>query len=552
MSNFIPTYRWLNPASQLMLDRDYLLPGQTLDQRVSIMADAAEKILAWPGFAARFKANVQRGWYSIASPIWTNFGTDRGFPISCFGSNISDSMFSILETHREIGTMTQHGGGTSAWMGDIRSRGMPIRGKGTTCGSVHFAQLFDTLVNVVSQGSVRRGEWAGYWPIDHGDIREVLTIRKEGSPLQKISYGVCVSDAWMKTMIDGDKECREIWAEVIKARIETGYPYILFSDTVNRNTVDVYRDKKMMIKHSNLCSEILLPDTDEESFVCDLSSMNVRYFDEWEDTDAVELLVAFLDAVMSEFIVKAKKEPAMVKAVRFAERHRALGVGWLGWHGYLQSKMVPWESMEAKRLNAKVAKTIQTRAWKGSAELARRYGEPDVLKGYGRRNTTLTAIAPTKSSSFILGQESASIEPVASCYYISDTQKIKHTVKNVHLEALLETKGLNTDETWMAILKDRGSVRRISGLAQDEKDVFKTFAEISPMECVVQAAQRQSWVDQGQSLNLLIPMGTPVKDINKLIITAWELGVKTLYYNKSVNAAQEFTRNILDCVSCES
>jgi ribonucleoside-diphosphate reductase alpha chain len=545
-------YTWLTEPSQLFLERDYLLKGQTVDERVDIICSTAEKILDKPGFAKRFKDNIQKGWYSLSSPIWSNLGTDRALPISCFGSYISDTMDSILYTHAEVGAMTKIGGGTSAYFGKLRGRGAPIKDNGESSGAVHFMKLFETLINIASQGQCRRGNFAAYLDIDHPDIDEFLMIRKEGTPLQDIFFGVCVPDQWMEKMIAGDMEKRRVWAKVLESRCNVGLPYIQFVDNVNKNAVDVYKDKGLRINASNLCSEVQLSTSPEESFVCDLSSMNILHYDAWKDTDAVELLTYFLDAVMTEFITKGKNIRFLERAVRFAERQRALGIGWLGWHSYLQSKMIPFESMEAKLLNVSVAKNIKEAAYKTSAKLALEYGEPELLKGYGRRNVTLCAIAPTKSSSFILGQVSEGIEPHRTNYYIKDLQKGKFTIKNPYLERLLEEKGRNTFEVWDDILKRKGSVQHLSFLSEREKDVFKTFAEISPKEVIIQAAQRQKYVDQSQSLNLMIHPSVSAKDINTLVIEAWRLGIKSLYYQYSVNAAQEFSRDILTCKSCEA
>ncbi len=545
-------YRWLNELSLHFLNKDYLVNGQTVDERVTEICDRAEIILGLPGFAYRLKENFKKGWYSFSTPIWANFGTDRGLPISCFGSYIDDSMESILATQAEVGMMTKLGGGTSAYFGNLRPRGAPIKNNGNSSGSVHFMSMFDNLISVVSQGGTRKGSFAAYLPIDHGDIEEFLKIKGEGAPIQGLSFGVTVTDEWMESMIAGDAQKRSVWAKVLAARASIGYPYIFFTDNINNYTVDCYTDLELLIYASNLCTEILLPSNRKESFVCDLSSMNILYYDEWKDTDAVEILTFFLDAVMTEFIGKAKDIPFMERPVRFAERHRALGIGWLGWHSFLQSKMIAWESMQAKFLNVEVAKNIHDKAYAASAKLAQMYGEPEVLKGYGRRNTTLCAIAPTKSSAFILGQVSEGIEPEKSCYFIKDLQKGKFTVKNRYLERLLAERGYNTDEVWDSVLKKGGSVQHLSCLSDEEKAVFKTFSEISPKEIIIQAAQRQKYIDQGQSLNLMIHPSIPIKDVNALIIEAWRLGVKTLYYQHSVNAAQAFSRDILNCTSCEA
>lgn len=300
------------------------------------------------------------------------------------------------------------------------------------------------------------------------------------------------------------------------------------------------------------CSEISLPDSDDESFVCCLSSMNLLYWDDWKDTTAVEILVYFLDSVMDEFIQKTEGVKFMERSRRFAVNHRALGLGVLGWHSFLQKKRIPFESMDAKFLNNTIFSTLKDVTLHASTKLARLYGEPSLLKGYGRRNTTLMAVAPTKSSSFILGQVSEGIEPIKSNYFIKDLAKGKFVYRNPALESLLEEKGKNTEETWMSILKDKGSVQNLEFLSKEEKDVFKTFEEISPKEIIIQASTRQKYIDQGQSLNLMIHPKTPIKDINALMIEAWRLGVKGLYYQFSVNASKEmFVTNILDCKSCE-
>jgi ribonucleoside-diphosphate reductase alpha chain len=545
-------YVWLNKTSQAFLEKDYLLPGQTVDQRITEIATSAEKILNKPGFAEKFKSYMKKGWFSLSTPIWVNFGAaKRGLPISCFGSYVDDSIKSILTTHTEVGMMTKNGGGTSGTFHNVRGRGEPITNNGESSGSVHFLALFDMLIATISQGSTRRGQFAGYLPIDHKDIMEFLTIRSEGSKIQNLSSGVVISDKWMQEMIDGDVLKREVWAKVLTSRMNTGYPYLFFIDNANNGAPECYKEQNMRIYHSNLCTEIMLPNNESESFVCDLSSMNIIYFDEWCNTDAVEVMVYFLDAVMTEFIEKAKNEFGMERAVKFAERHRALGIGWIGWHSFLQSKMIAFESMEAKLLNIKIAKTIKEQAYAASEKMAQEYGKPEVLQNYNRRHTTLLAIAPTKSSSTILGQASEGIEPAKSNYIIKDLQKIKFSMKNKYLEKVLEKYGKNDDETWQLILSNGGSVQKLDFLTAEEKDVFKTLREISQKELVIQAAGRQRYIDQGQSLNLLVHPSTPVKDVNALIIEAWKLGIKSLYYQYNVNAAQELSRNLLACKSCE-
>jgi ribonucleoside-diphosphate reductase alpha chain len=353
-------------------------------------------------------------------------------------------------------------------------------------------------------------------------------------------------------MREGDREKRSLWARVLERRSEVGLPYILFEGNANRGAPDVYRDQGFEIRSSNLCSEIMLPNDEDESFVCDLSSMNLLHFDEWRDTDAVELLVYFLDAVMSEFIEKAGEIPQLSRARRFAERHRALGVGVLGWHSYLQANMIPIGGLAAAQKNRQLFQTIRDSARSASIELARRYGEPQLLEGYGMRNTTLTAVAPTTSSSFILGQVSQSIEPLRSNYYVRDLAKSVTTFRNPALQMLLAELGHDTPEVWRGILEHDGSVQQLDCLSDEEKRVFATFPEVSQLDLVIQAGQRQEFIDQGQSLNLMIHPATPTRDLNALHLEAWERGVKSLYYQHSVNAAQEFNRDLLTCSACEA
>ncbi len=907
-----PPFYWLNEESRRFLSRDYLLPGVSAEQRIRQIADYAEGLLGVEGFSDKFYNYMARGWYSLATPVWTNFGLQRGLPISCYGSYIDDDSASILFTASEVGMMTKLGGGTSAYFGRLRPRGAPIRDNGVSNGSFSFAKLFDRMIEVFSQGSTRRGQCAAYIDIEHPDIEEWLLIQREGCDIQLLYWGVCVGNDWLEAMKNGDKDKRALWAKVLQARSEVGIPYIFFKDNANNGTVDVYKDTGKRIHASNLCvvgssfavtsegirrvkdlyeegkpmtlfdgekpvpagpmqliernadvftittragrkhtvtgyhkvktkrgmvpafelkpgdeiaiqqkeglfgtyhdpdlafllglyqadgtqtdevvyidiwehdfdlldeveacvrrvylargwdthaiscpatiptlqpqlvalskvakkrlqssklkqagfqkgvipdwiwqgdketqsaylrglffaegairiddsvgntlelslasddaeflrqvqvlltnlgirskiymlrdsgfslrpdgrggyreyftqacwhlvvedkssalkfetltgflsrkgvfleglhyqddpekwdevvsveyagredvycctvyteehvwvcdgiitsncSEIMLPATADESFVCCLSSLNLLHFDEWKDTDAVETMVFFLDAVMEDFIRRVKDIPFMQRAYNFALRHRALGLGVLGWHSLLQSKRIPIESMDAYRLNTEVFRTIHDRAYNASMDLARRFGEPEYLQGYGRRNTTLMAIAPTKSSSFILGQVSPSIEPFMSNYHVKDLAKVKTTFKNPYLQQVLRERGKDTDEVWQDIAEHDGSVQHLNFLSDEERAVFKTFSEISQMTLVQQAAQRQQYIDQGQSLNLMIHPETPVRDINLLMLRAAELGLKSLYYQYSVNAAQEFNRELLlSCAVCEA
>ena len=550
-SNSRPDFAWLNEDSRLFLQRGYLLEGTTALDRIRFIAEHAERKLGIEGYADKFYHYMARGYFSLSSPIWSNFGLDRGLPISCFGSYIGDSIYEIMETTAEVGMMSKIGGGTSAYFGDIRPRGSAIKNNGKSDGSFNFSKLFDTVIDVISQGTSRKGQFAGYIDIEHGDIDEWLDIHTEGNPIQLMYYGVCVGHDWLESMKSGDPYKRQLWAKLLQRKTETGIPYLFFTDNANAGRPDVYKDKNMTVHASNLCTEIMLPSSSEESFVCCLSSMNLLYFDEWKDTDAPEVLTYFLDVVMSEFIEKSKDIPFLHKANRFAVRHRALGLGVLGWHSYLQANNIAFDSFEAMQKNNEIFRTLQEKTLKASQELAHRFGEPELLKGYGRRNTTLMSIAPTKSSSFILGSVSPSVEPFKSNYYVKDLSKIKTVYKNPFLEKLLQEKGLDREEIWESILHNDGSVQHLTQLSDEEKEVFKTFSEISQLSIIQQAAQRQKYIDQGQSINIMVHPNTPARDLNQLYLTAEELGLKSIYYQYSMSAAQVFNRNLLSCSSCE-
>ena len=922
------SFEWLNEDSRTFLSRGYLGENQQAEDRILEIAQTAERILNIEGFASKFYEYMSRGYYSLSSPVWSNFGNNRGLPISCNGVYVGDTISSILQKNAEVGMQTKHGAGTSGYFGDIRPRGSKIKTGGTADGPVHFMELFETNTDVISQGSVRRGSFAAYLDIEHPDVEEFLEIREVGHTIQNLSLGLCISDAWMEQMIEegeavkagklssSDAKKLKLWARVMRKRKESGYPYLFFTDTVNNNKPQVLKDKNIKIYASNLCisgndrvvsnhgyltakelyelggdlklfdgtqtvlssemklreqdvdvykivlengmehtvtdyhkvmvkidghttkmvalkdlnvgdkiciqtksgifgpkhmpreafllglyqgdgtqhkerifidiwendfdllqeveqniqyvydnymsehyarkypiptfqdcvvstgaevkkkrigstllskalnfekgvipqwiwesdeqtlwqyirglfysdgtvnitkskgnplylslasidrdflkniqlimhnlgikcaigtlrhagqnelpdgkggnklyntqtcyrltcgnkndallfnkhtgfldrknifiedreyrnntkkafkvkeilyvgkedvycptvysdkhvfisqgiitsncSEITLPSSEDESFVCNLASMNILTYDSWKETDAVETMIFFLDAVMSDYIEKTSNIPFMQASCNFARRWRALGLGQLGWHSYLQSKLISFESYEAMRLNTEIARFMDERSLVASKQMAEIFGEPEGLVGYGVRNLTRLAIAPTTSSSFILGQVSPSIEPLRSNYFTKDLAKGSFTYKNPYLAKVLEAHGKNDDETWYSILTHKGSVQHLSFLTEHEKLVFKTFDEIVPLSIVQQASVRQKYIDQSQSLNLLIPPTAPIKDINALIIEGWRLGVKTFYYQRSSNPSQDLVIDIMNCVSCEA
>lgn len=870
-------FKWLNEESTQFLKRGYLDEGQDPHERIIEITNTLYNYLGDEELESKFYDYMSRGWISLSSPIWANYGNDKGLPISCFGSSIQDSTDDILRNISEIGMLTKYGGGTASYFGNIRPRGSKISKGGKSNGSVPFMGMHDSMMDVISQGKIRRGAFAAYLPIDHGDIEEFLTIRNDDSKIQSISLAVTIPSGWMQEMIDGDTKKRQIWAKVLKKRSDSGYPYIFFEDNVNENKPEVYKDKGLEIKHSQLCSEIMEYTDDEKTFTCCLSSVNLKYYDDWKDTDLIEVVTTFLDTVLTEFIEKASEIPYLEKAVKFAKEHRSIGLGVLGWHSYLQDHMIPMEGFESKQILNKIFKNINEKSLKASKKLAVKYGEPEMLKGYGERFTTrcvtgdtkvLTregqvsikdivdkevnvwngfeyskvkpyitgedyiyevklsngkslkctdghifkvlslrtdskdfnrrvtydvplsrlregdvmskfmlpvidnnkelkdpytqgfftgdgsisnarngkyprkeirlygdkmdcvnrikwksyrktnyggrdlirgyidnsyknshfvpinysvqskldwlagiidsdgyasskgitvsskykwflneislmlqtlgchsyvskvkrtggydsenkyyyvlqisfhsctilldlglnttrvnvprgkktlkdkpnhqwvyvesiskldkkemtycftepknntgvfngimtgqcAIAPTTSSSFILGQVSPSIEPLNSNYFIKDLAKGKFVYKNPNLEMLLEEKGKNNPMIWKSILEKGGSVQHLSFLTDHEKKVFKTFGEISQLELIQNASIMQKYIDQGISLNLMIHPEMPAKEINKLMIEAWKLGIKTLYYQRSANLAQELSRDLMQCISCE-
>ena len=535
-------YYWLNEDSRTFLSRGYI--NETPEQRIKDIAIIAEKYLKINGFAKKFEDYMARGFYSMSTPVWINFGKQKGLPISCYGSNVDDNLDSILNGGREIGMMSKYGGGTSIYLGNIRPRGTKITTGGTADGPVHYARIYDTVVDVCKQSEARRGACAAWLPVEHSDILEFLEIGGEGNPIQNLQFGITVTDKWIQEMKDGDSDKRKIWAKIIQKRNEFGFPYIMFKDNSNNNSP--YKDLGMDITASNLCSEIQLPTDSFNSFVCCLGSLNLLHWDEIVETDAIETYTLFLNAVIDEFITKSKTMPGMARAYNFAKDHRAIGLGVMGWHSLLQSKLIEFESMEAKFLNSEIFRTIKIRSEAASAELCETKDVTCIREGYA--NTTLVAIAPTKSSSFIHGQVSMGIEPIKSNYFIKDLAKSKTIYKNPFLECELDKYGLNTPEVWEDILKKDGSVQHLDF---PTKAVFKSFIEISPKEIIIQAGTRQKFIDQSQSLNLMIHPSVPAKDINQLYLFAHESGVKTLYYQFSMSSAQAFSRNILECASCE-
>lgn len=541
---------WITEESKAMLERGYLLPGQSIEEKLQKICEYAGQILGRPDLVSEWFEMFANGWASLSSPIWANFGENRGLPISCFTSLVEDDVAHIFDTLHEVALMTKHGGGTACDFSKIRPVGSPVSGGGTASGVISFIEPFDSTIKNVSQAGVRRGGFAAYLDIEHPEIMDFLRIKDRDSNMQSINTAVKVGDAFMESMIAGDVNTRKVWAAVLQSRREKGIPYILFKDTVERNKPEVYKRKGKVINSSNLCNEIMLSTDADESLVCCLSSMNLYLYDEWKDTNAVQLLTYFLDAVMEDFINKSETMPGFKRAHKFAKSQRALGLGVLGFHSLLQRKGISFESLEASYLNHEIFRFLDQETLKASQQLAAWFGEPELMVGTGLRNSTRLAIAPTTSSASILGQTSPSIEPYKSNYYTVVLAKGSFMRKNKNLQKLLSAKGQDTREVWDSILYNQGSVQHLDFLTEQEKAVYKTFSEINPEVIIRLAAQRQKYIDQGQSLNLSIPNSVPVKQVNQWYIQAWKQGVKGLYYQRSNSVTKEALAKMLDCTSC--
>lgn len=542
---------WLTEDSRTFLNRGYLRDGQTIEERYQEICDTIVKISKDVSLGKRFENYIEKGWISFATPVLSNFGS-KNLPISCNKSVIGDNLDSILNGQREIGMLSKYGAGTAVNFSDIRPAGSPISSGGTSEGIIPFISMYDHTISKITQGSQRRGMMCAYLSVSHKEILDFLEIGSEGSSIQTITTAVTIPKGWMDSLKQGDLEKRKIWSKVLKTRSELGFPYILFEENCNKNKPQVYKDKGYWINHSNLCSECLELCTIEKTFACCLSSVNALHFDDWvKDPNFIFDVNLMLDCVLSEYIEKGDKLAGLGRAIRFAKEHRAIGVGVLGFHSYLQKRMIPFGSIVSKGLNKKIFSHIRAESDRASKWMAENWGEPEYMKGYGLRNSSRIAVAPTKSTAFIMGSLSSGIEPIKSNYHIKSLAKIQHEYKNPLLVNLLDSKNKNTSEVWEDILNNNGSVQSLDFLSQNEKDVFKTFSEISQLDIVQMAADRQEYIDQGQSLNLMFHPSTTAKQINKLTLKAYDLGIKTLYYQYSGNAAQEFSRSLLECTSCE-
>jgi ribonucleoside-diphosphate reductase alpha chain len=552
---------WGNNALYLTtIKGGYLVDKETPYDGYKRLAKTASKILKNPKLENKFFEILWKGWLIPSTPIMVNLGTEKGLPISCFSSRVGDSMYEIYRKNLEMAILSKHGGGTAYDFSLIRPVGSLIKnGKlGVSDGIIPFIKSYDSTIIASKQGKTRRGAVAIYLDIYHKEYNNFLEIREPKGDINRqchnIHQGVIIPDLFMEKVISHNTKEREIWINTLKKRVKTGEPYLFFIDNANNHLPKNWINNNLKIWHSNLCSEIMLPTNERHTLVCCLSSLNLYKYEQWKNSDTIFLSILFLDAVIQEFINKGKNIAGIEDAVRFATKSRSLGLGALGWHTLLQSKGIPIESIQANIINKNIFKRIQIEAEKATKYLANIYGECAWTKNTGKRNLTLTAIAPNRSSAKLAGGISQGIEPIAANIYIDDDAKGMHIRKNPQLKKLLESKGKNTQDTWDQILEKRGSCSELNFLSDKEKKIFKCFKEINQLELIKQAGVRQKYIDQGQSINLSFPQNAAAKFINKVHIKAWEVGLKSLYYyrSESILRAETKMRDLYsECLLCE-
>jgi len=544
----------------------YLLNGETPRDAYNRVCTTVARRLDRPELAETFFKYIWKGWLCLASPVLSNTGTDRGLPISCFGIDVADSINDIGKKNLEMMLLAKHGGGVGIGVNQIRPAGAKIKGNGTSDGVVPFCKIYDSTILATNQGSVRRGAASVNINIDHDDFGDWLEIREPKGDINRQSLNlhqcVVVGDKFMRKLETGDVEARGKWSKLLQKRKATGEPYILFKGNTNKTNPAAYKNNGLKVHMTNICSEITLHTDESHSFVCCLSSLNLAKYEEWKNTNLIYDATFFLDGVMEEFIQRAKGLAGFENAVRSAQKGRALGLGVLGWHTYLQEKGIPFEGLLSQFETRKIFSQIKIESERASMDLAEAYGEPLWCVGTGMRNTHLRAVAPTVSNSKLSGNVSPGIEPWAANVFTEQSAKGTFIRKNPTLESVLEDVGLNNEEIWDKILEDGGSVQGIERLDDilmgdhdiPAKEVFRTFKEINQLELVNQAGIRQQYVDQSVSLNLAFPSEATPKWLNQVHIDAWKKGVKTLYYVRTESVLRgDIAANAMDpsCISCD-
>jgi ribonucleoside-diphosphate reductase alpha chain len=548
-----------------MISKGYLLPDEDVFDAFRRVSKAAARRLKRKDLQPYFYEAIVKNWLCLASPVLSNMGTERGMPISCFGINVGDSIEGIADANSELMRLTSQGGGVGIGMSRIRGRGKPIKDNGVSEGVVPWAKIYDSTILATNQGSVRRGAASVNLSINHPDIEEFLSIRRPKGDVNRqclnLHQCVVIDDSFMKRVENRDTKALRLWGEILKSRLETGEPYLMFEDNINNASPQAYKNNNLKVEFTNICSEIALYSDELHSFICCLSSLNLARWDEWKDykfengMTLPELTCWFLEGVLQEFIDRGKNMRFMENTIRSATKGRAIGIGVLGWHTLLQSKGLPFVGIQASSLTRIISKFIQDEALKASRDQAKIYGEPEWCKGTGLRHSHHLAIAPTISNAHISGGVSPSIEPIPANVYNLKTAKGVFIKRNKILENLLEKKGYNIDSVWDQILKDQGSILGLPDyiLSPEEKEIFLTFKEINQLEIVKQNAIRQEYVDQAISLNLCFDPNDSPKDISMVHKEAWKLGIKTLYYLRTESVLRgDNLQRFSDCVSCES
>ena len=535
----------------------YLYNGENPKQAYERVCQTIAKRLGRPEMTETFFEYIWQGWLCLASPVLSNTGTDRGLPISCFGIDVADSITDIGQKNLEMMLLAKHGGGVGIGINQIRPAGSEIKMNGTSDGVVPFCKIYDSTILATNQGAVRRGAASVNINIEHDDFDEWLEIREPKGDVNRQSLNIhqcaVIGDKFMRKLVGGNEDARSKWGKLLQKRKATGEPYILFKGNTNKSNPPAYKDHSLKVHMTNICSEIVLHTDENHSFVCCLSSLNLAKYDEWKDTNIIYDSIWFLDGVLEEFIQRAKYRNGFENSVRSAEKGRALGLGVLGWHTYLQEKGLPFEGLLSQYETRRIFSQIKIESERASMDLATSFGEPLWCVGTGMRNTHLRAIAPTVSNSKLGGNVSPGIEPWAANVFTDQSAKGTFIRKNPTLKILLKSKKLNTKEIWDKILKDGGSVQDIKELTEDEKEVFKTFKEINQLELVRQAGIRQQYIDQSVSLNLAFPAEATPKWINKVHLDAWKKGIKTLYYmrTESVLRGDIAIKAMEECSSCD-
>lgn len=530
---------WYTEPALATVSKGYTLPDETPIQMYRRVAKAAAFHLGEPEMEEKFFEYMWCGWLCPASPVLSNAGTKRGMPISCFGLQVEDSIVGIYDASTELGVMTKNGGGVGMGLSFIRGRGSDIAGgmNGQSEGVVPWAKRYDTDIVSTSQGGVRRGAASVNLDVRHTDIEEFLRIRRPKGDINRqclnLHHCVVIDDLWMQEMLSGDDHKRYLWTEILRTRLETGEPYVMFKDAVNRANPYNFKALGLDVTMTNICTEITLPTDELHAFICCLSSLNLARWEEWKDTDLVEVSIAFLNGILNEFIARAEGKRGLERAVRSAVKGRAIGLGVLGWHTLLQKDGSALDSLRASLLNRQIFSQIQRQSKEASQKLAKKYGEPEWCKGTGMFNTHLTAIAPTRSNATIAGGHSNGQDIIIANAFADKSAKGVFTTKNPNLERLLQSLGKDNYAVWSSIVEAAGSVQHLDFLTKEQKDIFKTAYEVDQRVIVRLAAERQQYIDQAQSLNLYFHPDVDPRYFHAVHKQAWESGVKTLYYCRS-------------------